>query len=184
MTLMSFMTVVIVGATAEIYSGTKRIDNTAEVRDQVDNSFRRLDREMRYANWVSKPGYVPASGSWYVEFATPDGCRQLKLSKGVLTMASWKADSPRGAPMPLAAGIEVISGGPDPIVRYRPGDQPYLSASPSSGMGANYQLVFQQVRLRFTIKAGSVTLPFDSVFTAQNTDKDTTETNPCDGGRV
>ena len=183
MTIMSFMTVVIVGATAEIYAGTKRIDNTAEVRDRVDNSFRRLDREMRYANWVSKPGYVTASGSWYVEFATLEGCRQLRLSGGVLTMTMWKPDEPRGAPVQLAGGIGT-AGGPDPIVRYKPGDQPYLSAVPSSGMGANYQLVFQQVRLRFNITEGSVTLPFDAVFTAQNTDKDTTEANPCDGGRV
>lgn len=182
MAIMSFVALMIVGATTEIYSGTKRIDNTAEARDQLDNSFRRLDRELRYANWVAQPGQV--DGSWYMEFATPDGCRQLKLGNGVLSLASWPLGSAtRGAPMPLASGVRVISASA-PFTRHRAGAQPYASASPGTGMGADYQLVFQQVRLFFNVEAGSVTLPFDSTFTAQNTDLYTAEEHECGGGRV
>ena len=34
---------------------------------------RRLDRELRYANWISDPAEV--NGTWYVDYAIPSGCR-------------------------------------------------------------------------------------------------------------
>jgi hypothetical protein len=53
-------------------------------------------------------------------------------------------------------------------------------------MGADYELEFQQVRMRFTVEVGTVTLPFDSVFTAQNTNRNTdisADNKECNKGR-
>ncbi|MBG0560391.1 PulJ/GspJ family protein [Actinoplanes aureus] len=179
MAIMSMVTLVIVGATIEIYSGTKRIDNTAEARDQLDNSFRRLDRELRYATWVSDP--AQASGTWYMDYAIPAGCRQLKLTDGVLTLRAWATAATPGPAAAIASGVVPING-TTPFIVYRAGAQPYATASPATGMGANYQLDFDQVRLLFNVKIGTVTMPFDSVFTAQNSTRETT-THTCSQGR-
>ncbi|WP_229069487.1 type II secretion system protein J [Actinoplanes sp. DH11] len=179
--IMSVVTLVLVGATVEIYSGTKQIDNTAEARDQLDNTFRRLDRELRYATWVAEPGQV--DGSWYLEYAIPSGCRQLVLTGQILTLAAWDpAVATSGPATAIANGVTLIDNR-KPFVLYPIGAQPYASASPGTGMGANYELDFQQVRLLFNVKIGTVTLPFDSVFTAQNTSRDTATTNNCSEAR-
>ncbi len=181
MAIMSVVTLVIVGATVEIYSGTKQIDNTAEARDQLDNTFRRLDRELRYASWVSDPGQV--GGSWYLEYAIPSGCRQLRLTGEILSLAAWNPSTATSGPAaPIANGVTLINGA-SPFILYRTGAQPYASASPGTGMGARYELDFQQVRLLFNVRIGTVTLPFDSVFTAQNTNRDTSMANSCSQGR-
>jgi hypothetical protein len=165
-----------VGAITEIYSGTKRIDNTAEVRDQLDNSFRRLDRELRYASWVAKPGQG-VSGNWYVEWATLDGCRQLMLAGDVLMLTTWAPGSTaKSSPMKLTSGVMKIEG-TDPFTRYRSTDPP------PPGVSSSYRLVFDQVRLYFNVKAGTVTLPFDSSFTAQNTVQNAPENTDCKGER-
>ncbi|MEU8661830.1 PulJ/GspJ family protein [Actinoplanes philippinensis] len=180
MTILSFVTLITVTAVTEIYSGTKRIDNTAQVRDQLDNSFRRLDREIRYASWISDPDIpVSGSGAYYIEFATQAGCRQLKLSTaGDLSLKTWTPGSTaRDAPMALASNIKVITG-------TKPFTRNIANAVPSAGtgMGAGYQPVFQQFRMYFNVQAGTVTLPFDATFTAQNTDAETHKrTNDCGG---
>ena len=174
--IMSVVTLIIVAATVDIYSGTKQIDNTAEARDQLDNTFRRLDRELRYAKWVGKE--AQAGGSWTLSFEIPSGCRELGLTGQILTLAAWdpsKATS--GTPVPIANGVTLINNAP-PFFRYPIGAQPYASASAGTGMGTTYALDFAQVRLLFNVKIGTVTLPFDSVFTAQNTTRDIT-TSPC-----
>ncbi|GAA0479395.1 hypothetical protein Aca07nite_86710 [Actinoplanes capillaceus] len=181
--LMSVVTLVIVGATVQIYSGTKSIDNTAEVRDQLDNSFRRLDRELRYASWISPQGKV--GDRWFMEYETKTGCRQLKIENGVLSLAEWTSGTTPGTAAAVASGITLISG-VDPFNLLLAGAKPYASASPGTGMGAQYETEFQQVRMRFMVKAGTVALPFESVFTAQNLSRSATgktSTKECDKGR-
>jgi prepilin-type N-terminal cleavage/methylation domain-containing protein len=187
MSIMTFVTVVIVGAVTQIYSGTKRVDNVSQARDQLDTSFSRLDKELRYASWVARPG-KGASGNWYVEFATLDGCRQLKLTTdGRLFLTLWAPGATTtDTPMALASGVRVITG-TDPFTLLKAGEMPYASASPGAGMGSEYRLVFHQVRLNFDVVAGTITLPFDAIFTAQNTELSTPTTDQCatiPGGRT
>lgn len=180
--IMTVVLLAVIAATVELYSGTKQADNTAAARDQLDNSFRRLDRELRYASWVSVPGKV--GERWYLEYALPTGCRQLRLEGGVLYLASWTlpATTP-GTPAAIASDVTVDSG-VDPFVLYTAGARPFASASPgTAGMGTEYEIEHQQVRLRFTVRVGTVSLPFDSVFTAQNTSRGTSDLNDCSKGR-
>jgi prepilin-type N-terminal cleavage/methylation domain-containing protein len=178
--IMSIVMLVVVSATVEIYSGTKQIDNTAEAREQLDTSFRRLDRELRYATWAASPGQVGTA--WYLEYALPNGCRQLKYDNGVMSLAGWTSPGTPGPPAALASGVTLINNA-SPFILYRAGAQPYASASPGTGMGSDYQISFQQVRLLFNVKVGTITLPFDSVFTALNTDRNTSTLNTCSEGR-
>jgi prepilin-type N-terminal cleavage/methylation domain-containing protein len=180
--IMSVVTVVMVGATIQIYSGTKAIDNTSEVRDQLDISFRRLDRELRYASWTSPTKDQKVGDRYYMEYAIPAGCRQIKIENGILSLAEWTLPGTTpGTHRPFVNGVTVLSG-VAPFTISPAGTKTYASAGPGAGMGADYEIEFQQVRVRFAVKAGTVTLPFDSVFTAQNISRKSTDSD-CKYGR-
>lgn len=168
MGLMSTVLIIVLGGLVEVYSDTNRADTLGVARDQLGNSFRRLDKELRYAGWVSPPGQV--GGNWYLEYATAAGCRQLAVRGGVLTTASWTPpDTTPGTPNTIATDL-ALTGSTAPFTVYLPNSTPYASASPGiSGVGSDYQLAHSQVRLRFTGKVGTTALPLDVLFTAQNT---------------
>ncbi len=180
MGIMSIVMIVAFTGIAQIYSATNRAEGTSFARDQLGNTFRRLDKELRYATWVGAPGQV--DGAWYLEYARAAGCRQLKLSGGTLTLASWTVPGAPGEPNTVAAELTLIPG-IAPFTMYQPGDQPYASASAGPRMGKEYASAFYQVRLRFNATVGKVTLPFDTVYTALNTSRNTPVANDCRFGR-
>ena len=186
MMAMGNMSVVMIDAFAaimQIYSATNQAEGTSFARDQLGNAFRRLDKELRYATWVAAPGQV--GDRWYLEYAVDDGCRQLKLEDGVLTLASWTPpDTTPGAPTAIASDLAVPAG-TKPFTLYNPGQQPYATASPGTGgVGKLYAPEYSQVRLQLTATVGKVTLPFDTIFTAQNTSRNTyQQNNDCSKGR-
>lgn len=190
--IMSVVLAVVLTATIQIYSGTNRIDQTSAARDQLDISFRRLDRELRYAIWTSQPGQK--DGKWYLEYALPPDvdkntgdvvgrpCRQLIFGGDVLALAAWdsmQVPKPVNPPTTLATGVTVAGGGSPYII-----NAPNVAPSAAIGVSPGYVPGFQQVRLKFEIKVGNVKLPFDSVFTSLNLDKAATEkANDCKNGR-
>ncbi|GLW32858.1 PulJ/GspJ family protein [Actinoplanes regularis] len=185
--IMSFIMVLVTGAIIVIYSNVNRADGLSTARSQLGNSFRRLDREIRYATWVSTPGEVGTG--WYLEYATKADtksvCRQLAFKNGALTTAEW---DPQKAAAPSArttiAGDLAQTGTVAPFTVYTPGNRPYASASPgTSGVGRSYELEHHQVRLRFSGKVGTTDLPLDVLFTAQNTNRNTPALNDCSKGR-
>ena len=186
MIAMGIMSVVMIAAFAaimQIYSATNQAEGTSFARDQLGNAFRRLDKELRYATWVAAPGQI--GDRWYLEYAVEDGCRQLKLDDGVLTLASWTPpDTTPGAPTAIASELDVPAG-TKPFTLYNPGQQPYATASPGTGgVGKLYAPEYSQVRLQLTATVGKVTLPFDTIFTAQNTSRNTyQQNNDCSKGR-
>jgi type II secretory pathway pseudopilin PulG len=180
--IMAVIMVIVTGGIIEVYSDVNKADSTSSARDQIGNSFRRLDRELRYATWVSPPGQV--NGAWYLEFATNTNCQQLVFQNGTLTKLTWVLPSTTpGTPQTIASDL-AQTGSTPPFTVYLPGNRPYASASPgTSGMGANYELEHSQVRLRFSGHVGNVDLPLDVLFTAQNTNRNTPAANDCSKGR-
>ena len=182
MSIMSVVLVVVIGAISQIYAAVTSTEATSVGRDQLGNAFRRLDKELRYAAWVAVPGKVGTR--WYVEYALPTGCRQLKYDGGVITVAGWTlpATTP-GTPTTLATDLSLI-GTTAPFTLYPAGSIPYASAGAGvSGVGRNFAPEHAQVRLRFNAAVGRVTLPFDDIFTAQNTTRLTSLLNDCSKGR-
>ncbi|MBO3735906.1 PulJ/GspJ family protein [Actinoplanes flavus] len=176
--IMAVVMAAVTTATIEVYSGAKRIEHTSVARDQMDNGFRRLDKELRYATYMSEPGQY--HDGWYMEYALPAPaetpadipCRQLKLDGGVLSLASWVrsggATQTPGTPAALASGV-VLESGVKPFTVYKPGDTPYVKESAgTAGVGTGFGNAYQMTRLRFQVQEGTVTMPFDSVFTSQN----------------
>ncbi|WP_250029561.1 PulJ/GspJ family protein [Paractinoplanes maris] len=168
MGLMAVVLVIVLSGLVEVYSNVNRADTLGVARDQLSNSFRRLDKELRYASWLSVPGQV--SGAWYMEYATAGGCRQLVLKNGVLTETSWTLPGTTpGTPTTLGTDL-TPTGTIAPFTVYLANSLPYASASPgTAGVGNDYQLAHSQVRLRVTGQVGTTKLPLDVLFTAQNT---------------
>ena len=99
MSLMSVIMLIVTGAIVEVYSDVNRADGLSTARDQIGNSFRRLDKELRYATWVNTPGQV--GGAWYLEYATSSTtCAQLAFQNGTLTRAEWNISSLRSCVPP------------------------------------------------------------------------------------
>jgi len=185
MGIMSIVMIVMTGAVLQIYSATNQTEGSSFAGEQLGNAFRRLDKELRYATWVAAPGQLPSLW-WYLEYAVAGECRQLVLrDDGVLTVASWTPPSSTpGVPAAIASELGVPAG-TQPFTLYNPGQQPYATASPGTGgVGKLYVPEYSQVRVQLTATVGNVTLPFDTVFTAQNTSRNTyQQNNDCSQGR-
>lgn len=182
MAILSVVMVITLGAVLQIYAAVNRTEGTSFARDQLAAGFRRLDKELRYATWVAEPGQV--GSRWYLEYATPAGCRQLVFAGGALTLAGWTLPGTVPGPPTTLAGELTVPAGVVPFTRYAARSSPYATATPGSpAMGRSYSPQFVQVRVRFTATVGRVALPFDTVFTAMNTGYLTSELNDCSKGR-
>ncbi len=182
MSILSLVMVVVIGAMVQLYATANRVDATSIARDQLSNSFRRLDKELRYAIWVSTPGQV--RGVWYFEYALPAGCRQLSYNDGVLALAAWTPpNTTPGKPTTVATGLSLTSS-TIPFTVYAANVHPFSSASTgTAGMGRQFSPEHAQVRIQFVANQGRVSLPYDVVFTAQNNTPDTPSLNDCGKGR-
>ena len=190
MSVMSILMVVVIGAVAEIYSNVTRTEGTSFAREEIGNSFRRLDKELRYATWISAPGKVGTS--WYLEYAVPStssatDCRQLKfdIGNGVLSLAKW---NPAGGTKPSTAGTIAtdltLVGTASPFTLIAPNSPIYSSIGPAAaGVGKAFAPDYYQVRFLFNATFGKVSLREDVTFTAQNTSGSSTTTSDCSGGR-
>jgi hypothetical protein len=189
LSVMSVLMVVTLGAIAEMYLNVTRTENTSFAREQVGTSFRRLDKELRYATWISSPP-PPKDGAYYMEYAVPsppdkdgnpvaDACRQLKYDNGVLSLVGWLPPAKPGKPTQIGTDLALTTGAA-PFTVIPPGSTYYssLAAGPVS-VGKNFVPQYYQVRLQFKATFGRVTLPLDAVFTAQNTYVATTPANVC-----
>lgn len=183
MTIMSVVMAVMTAAVAQIYSAANRVDTTSFNRSQITTAFRRLDAEMRYATWIGPETTTPVGSSYYVEYAMGgNDCRELKFdtSAGVLSLYSWTLPSNTPAnPVALASNVSVISGVP-PFKTSALGTVP--SADPI-WIGKAYAPQYSQLRVRFNAVTGTSTVPFDAVYTAQNTQANTAASNNCSNGR-
>jgi len=65
---------------------TVKTTNLSTATDQTRQAFTRLDRQVRYADSINRPGLNTAGKIWYVEFEGPDG-------DGVDTCSQWRLDT-------------------------------------------------------------------------------------------
>jgi prepilin-type N-terminal cleavage/methylation domain-containing protein len=183
MGIMSIILAVVIGAITQIYSATTRVDTTTYDRDQLTVAFRRLDKEIRYAQWLAVPGQVGTR--YYLEYAVPNsGCRQLAYDSGVLTLYSWTLPSTSPAnPQVLASSLTLVSG-TAPFTVYAANSTPYASATAgTAGVGRNYSPDHALLRIQVNVVSGRTTVPFDTLYTAENTSRNTPQINACSAGR-
>ncbi|NMO53278.1 hypothetical protein HH310_19030 [Actinoplanes sp. TBRC 11911] len=177
--VLSVLMVATMAAVTEIYSTVTRTVNTSFARDQVNNSFRRLDKDLRYANYVASPvSSASATGTAYsMVYAVPpataagETCRELSYDSGtrVLSWRKWNPTGTKPALSPFAGNLRLIGGTTAPFTLIPPDSTVYGSITTgASGLGKDFSPDYFQVRVQFNASVGKVVLPLDVVFTAQN----------------
>ena len=106
-TIMSVVMALVTTGMLQMYKAFGRSELAQTGQSQTHNTFTKLDREIRYASYVSAPGKV--NTTYYVEYKYLDGatvkCVELALTgSGTSMRSSWRASSPSidttlGAPL-------------------------------------------------------------------------------------
>ncbi|GAA3440882.1 PulJ/GspJ family protein [Planomonospora venezuelensis] len=186
----------------QVYRTVNTVESLSTAQSQLHVAYQRLDREIRYASWLSA---VRGDGDhWYVGFAYMDfpdedaqtpqpvnaqtrqpwcGRLRLDLGTGVLQLQRWTPGSPpaAGTPGETLASHVVTDGGlrTDPPFSVR-------DAGSSATADAAFVPDFQQLRVNLAVRVGSgqhaATTDFDVTFTALNTSRETEADNACDEG--
>ena len=145
---MAIMTVfmgMFTGAVLEIYHTANNTQALANANGQLNQAFERLDTLVRYAGYVSKPGYDGVDGDtdWYVELGEsprpitstatpPDTCYQLRIhtypgdDTGRLELRSWGASG-------VTAWKQIASNITNGAAAAGSADQPFSYAAPDYG---------------------------------------------------
>ncbi len=93
MVCMSILLTLVTSAIIQIYHSVNSVDSMSTAQTQVDTTFVRLDKELRYARGISTPGTV--NGDAYVEYLlsadSVDTCVELRLhtATGELQRRQW-----------------------------------------------------------------------------------------------
>lgn len=188
--VLSVLMVVTMTAISEIYSTVTRTVNTSYARDQISNSFRRLDKDLRYATYVASPVSSTSSTgtAWSLVYSVPpataagETCRELSYDTGtrVLSWRKWNPTGTKPVLSPFAGNLRLVGGTTPPFTLIAPDSSIYGSiSSGASGLGKDFTPDYFQVRVQFNATIGKVILPLDVVFTAQNMSGDSPTSSSC-----
>lgn len=171
---MGIFTVVIAVFMAGIVVMTKntaRAQAVADAGDEVRRVFQRLDKEVRYASAINRPG-TGSSGAYYVEYlvsAVEAGdqptCTQWRYvpSSGTLQRRSWPNATSSVSP---SAWSTLASRVRNDLATQKP-----FQFTPAGSINASQQL---RVFLDVGPASGGTGAQLDSQFVARNTDTSTT----------
>lgn len=93
MVCMSILMTLVTSAIIQIYHSVNSVDAVSAAQTQVDTTFERLDKEIRYARGISDPGTV--NSNQYVEYLlnsdSVDTCVELRMNNttGELQRRQW-----------------------------------------------------------------------------------------------
>lgn len=150
-------------------TSTSRTQNTADSGDAVRAAFLSMDRQVRYADAVNRPGRG-ASGDWYVEFRTPvttaaasATCTQWRYDTtgGQLLMRTWNDDSTPGGSWTFLATVTKAPAAPPFTTSPATATQPFqrLAVDLRSGRGSGASAGGAQVQTSFTARNSSAASP-------------------------
>jgi prepilin-type N-terminal cleavage/methylation domain-containing protein len=169
MTIMGiFMTMFTVGV-RQMYQATNRNEAISRAKAQVHVAFLRLDKEIRYASAVSKPGAVGANQvvEYQIGDASPAQCVQLRLNVAAkqLQRRAWtQGATPPATWIPIASDV--------------------TATKPFERADANDDIRFQQLTIDLTANAGAgksaAAKQTKVTFTAMNTSLATTLSGTSD----
>jgi hypothetical protein len=202
--LMGVMMVIFTTGVLQVYRAVNGVEALSVSQSQLQTAFQRLDKEIRYASWISQPS-APIRGNRYVEFVrwNPEAeqvqCGQLRLdlNRGILQLVRWTPGSPpaEGRPGETLAS-EIVTDGlaanppsgtaKAPFVLQPAGSRPYRGSGAGS-TGADFTPDFHRLELHLTSRVGvgehARTSNLDVTFTALNTSRETPAANVCTEGR-
>jgi hypothetical protein len=178
--LMSIAMMIFTTGIMQLFNGANKNEALSNAQSQVNTTFLKLDKEIRYATGISAPDQV--GGDWYVEYLiTNTGtqiCTQLRLTAGGrLQHRTWTKPASAATPpapaawTPLAERVEPPGGG-----------------TPFTLLPADAVSNFHRLRLTLVARdgnGGTGTRTASSImFTALNTSLSTTSAGTCTEGRA
>jgi prepilin-type N-terminal cleavage/methylation domain-containing protein len=188
MTLMTiFMSMVTTGV-VQMYRAANKSESISIAQSQLRIAFQRLDKEVRYASGISRPGSGVDGSAFYVEYLTTnDGarrCRALRLRDNKLQQhVVWTEGAPQAQVWnTLAAGVSVLAPSYDGAVAG-------VTAGPFTFFPADATTDYQRLQLSITATYGSGTTAtrkdFRINFTALNSTELLSVSSPtfCTGRR-
>lgn len=182
MAVLSIVMSIFTTGVLQAYRVTNATEAATITQTQLNLAFRRLDKEIRYASWIASPGL--RSGAWYVEFAAPQGCRQLRFdSAGTLQLLRWTPGSP---PVPGSRGQTLASelvydATRSPFVHRDSGSTP--PPTPASTVGTEFVPDHDRLQVRLNVRTAGSVAEANNTFTALNTARGTPPANKCSEGR-
>jgi prepilin-type N-terminal cleavage/methylation domain-containing protein len=192
--LMGVLTAIFTGAILQIYRTVNRTDALATAQNHLNISFARLDKQVRYGEWIRPE--IEVGQYRYVEFLGTEinsqkKCNRLVLdtSDGRLRHQVWTPGTSPATGSVLASDVVVDAGGPPVFDVQQPGSEPYVGATPG-GAGSSFKPDYQRLRIRLSTEVGladkAATAAVDVTFTAVNTTRETPDNIPatvCTEGR-
>lgn len=188
--LVSVLMVIFTTAVLQVFGTGQRVEAAAVARSQLRLAFQRLDRELRYASWISAPNTVEVGDAWYVEFASSDGkeCLQLRLATRSLAPRDNETDG-RGVLQLIrwTPGAPTVKNRPDQTIASQlRTDAPPFELQPAGLAVADtapFTPDLQRLQVRLTAKVGTSEVTADTTFSALNTSRSTPATHTCGEGR-
>jgi hypothetical protein len=169
--IMSFMMSIFTTGILQMYSAANKTESMANAQSELNVTFVRLDKLVRYASGISEP--VLVNGSFYVGMLTTHTgagrCTAVKLDTGAATLSTfaWDDDNPPAAPGWTVLANNVAPKGTRPFTRW-----------PADSL-AN----FERLQLTLSARTGSgptaTTTDTDVTFTALNTALDESNELVC-----
>lgn len=138
--IFTVFTVMFLGAMVSLLQGTTRAQTTAESATGLLTVFQTLDRQVRYADAINKPG-PGASGAMYIEFRIP----ATSAPSGETTCTQWRHDPDRSI-IEVRQWPDLSGATPTPWrvqltnVRNEAGDYPFQMHAASNTGSARQQL--------------------------------------------
>ncbi|MBG0821111.1 hypothetical protein HS048_10240 [Planomonospora sp. ID91781] len=182
--LMGVMMVIFTTGVLQVYRAVNGVEALSASQSQLQTAFQRLDKEIRYATWISEPS-VPIRDNRYVEFAYVEPAEQdpqtgqvvkppqamcgqlrLDLNRGVLQLVRWTPGSPPAEGRPgetLASEIAVddlLEDRPSgtakaPFVLQPAGSRDLYDGSGRRASGADFTPDFHRLELHLTSSVGA-----------------------------
>ncbi|MFI5898197.1 prepilin-type N-terminal cleavage/methylation domain-containing protein [Actinoplanes sp. NPDC051513] len=177
MVLMAFAMAIFTGGIVEIHRWVDKTDASFEAQGQMNATYARLDKEVRYARSVSDPAQV--NGDWYVEYLVSldsvDTCVELRLSASAqeLQRREWAQNVTPVAPtswQTLATGVS--------------GSTPFTTVAADKNSPTGFRFQRLQLNVGSTVGVGSnaSTRQTNVTFTALNATQ-TLNSSTCIAGR-
>ena len=167
MAVMTIFMAMFTGAVVAMTRTTSRVEAVITASSQLEQSFLKLGKVVRYAAAISPPGVSSTSGDWYVELASDTDadadpgagtCTQLRIDNQDLQMRSWPAGT---TPPAQFDGTTIATN----ITLAAPATAPFTVPPVAPGTNTPFQ------RLQITLAApagGSSTTPSQMTFSALN----------------
>jgi prepilin-type N-terminal cleavage/methylation domain-containing protein len=114
MVCMSILMTLVTSAVIQVYHAVNGVDAITSAQTEVNTSFMRLDKEVRYARAISTPGAV--AGDQYVEYLlsvdSVDTCVELRLNNATqeLQRRQWVKNQTPLTPTPWQTLAAYVSG--------------------------------------------------------------------------